>query len=89
MSADFTGLHDPDLDGHTVSLVATVHCYGLEDGKPESAYGFVALLRGRKTPDVAAALDGFDLELSRLGKDKTRVITRFHTDVDKSFLGKV
>jgi len=89
MSADFTGIHEPDLDGHRVALVATVHSYGLSDGDPEAAYGFVALLVNRKAAAVASALDDFDLELQRLGGDKSRSIVRFHTDVDKSFLGKV
>ena len=93
MSADFTGIHDPDLDGHRVALVASVHSYGRgdcdPDAVPEAAYGFVALLADRKTTAVAAALDNFDLELTRLGRDKDRSIIRFHTDVDKSFLGKV
>jgi len=91
MSADFTGIHEPDLDGHCVALVATVHSYGSLNiaGEPEAAYGFVSLLTNRKTATVAAALDGFDLELARLGRDKDRSIVRFHNDVDKSFLGKV
>jgi hypothetical protein len=89
MSADFTGIHDPDLDGHRVALVATVHSYGNANGDAEAAYGFVALLTNRKTATVAAALDDFDLELTRLGRSKDRSIIRFHTDVDKSFLGKV
>jgi hypothetical protein len=89
MSADFTGIHEADLDGHRVALVATVHSYGLQDSEPEAAYGFVALLTNRKTATVAAALDDFDVELARLGSSKERSIVRFHTDVDKSFLGKV
>ncbi len=89
ISADFTGIHAPDLDEHVVAVVATVHCYDTDENEPEAAYGFVALLSDRKTTKVAAALDGFDLELKRLGLDKARSIVRFHTDVDKSFLGKV
>jgi hypothetical protein len=49
----------------------------------------VKLLVRRNTESVAKALDSFDAELCRLGRDKSRCIVRFHTDVDKSFLGKV
>ena len=34
-------------------------------------------------------MEEFEAELKYLGKDKSRSIVRFHTDVDKSFLGKV
>jgi hypothetical protein len=81
MSADFTGIHDPDLDGHRVALVATVHSYG-SGTDSEAAFGFVALLVDRKTATVASALDDFDVQLTRLGSDKTRSVIRFHTDVD-------
>ena len=70
VSADFTGIHESDLDGHRVALVATVHSYGNDGEEPEAAYGFAALLVNRKTAAVAAALDDFDLELTRLGKRK-------------------
>jgi hypothetical protein len=43
----------------------------------------------RSAVATAKALDGFAAELKRLGKDKERAIVRFHTDVDKSFLGAV
>ena len=90
MSADFTGKCEDDVDGHSVALVACVH--GYTDGPPiqrEAAYGFVKLLVRRDTAAVAEALDSFEAELQYLGKDKDRAIVRFHTDVDKSFLGKV
>ena len=90
MSADFTGKCEDDVDGHSVALVACVH--GYTDGPPmqrEAAYGFVRLLVRRDTAAVAEALDSFEAELQYLGKDKGRAIVRFHTDVDKSFLGKV
>jgi len=90
MSVDFTGKSEADLDGHTVALVCCVH--GYTDEAPlarEAAYGFVKLLVKRDTASVAEALDAFDLELKLLGQDKSRAIVRFHTDVDKSFLGKV
>ena len=92
MSADFTGKAKADVDGHTVSLVACVIGFtddGPSDGGDEAAYGFVALLEKRDTKSVASALDEFDAELHRLGRDKSRAIVRFHTDVDKSFLGDV
>jgi hypothetical protein len=89
MSADFTGVHEPDLDGCRVALVATVHSYGGEVLEAEAAYGFVAMLPHRKTALVAEALDAFDGELTRLGRDRARCVVRFHTDVDKSFLGRV
>jgi hypothetical protein len=61
-----------------------------EDSHPDEAgYGFVALLQARTAAAVAEALDDFDRELHLLGKDKGRAIVRFHTDVDRSFLGKV
>ena len=90
MSADFTGKTEMDLDGHTVAIVCCVH--GYTDEEPlarEAAYGFVSLLVKRDTNSVAEALDAFDNELAQLGRDKSRTIVRFHTDVDKSFLGKV
>jgi len=90
MSGDFTGRHTPDLDGHTVALVCCVSGFTDEpDADAEAAFGFVRLLVSRDTDSVAQALDEFDAELSRLGKDKARAIVRFHTDIDKSFLGKV
>ena len=89
MSADFTGKGDPDVDGHPIALVACVHGYTDEPTTAEAAFGFVALLRHRTSKEVAAALDDFDAELQRLGKDKNRAIVRFHTDVDKSFLSEV
>lgn len=91
LSADFTGRHSPTVDGHTVSLVCVVHGYTDDDDShsAEAGYGFVALLRSRAAPAVAEALDSFDRELAALGKDKSRAIVRFHTDVDKSFLGEV
>jgi hypothetical protein len=90
MSADFTGKTEMDLDGHTVAIVCCVH--GYTDEEPlarEAAYGFVSLLVKRDTDSVAEALDAFDNELAQLGRDKSRTIVRFQTDVDKSFLGKV
>jgi hypothetical protein len=67
-----------------------VHSYGADgEEEKEAAFGFCSLLVRRTTAAVAAALDGFDAELTRLGRDKARSIVRFHTDVDKSFLGKV
>ena len=90
MSADFTGKSEADLDGNTVALVCYVH--GYTDEAPlarEAAYGFVKLLVKRDTASVAEALDAFDLALKLLGQDKSKAIVRFHTDVDKSFLGKV
>ena len=98
MSADFTGRTvDADVDGNHVALVACVLGFtddagdgpanGVED--QEAAYGFVALLPRRNTASVAQALDEFDAELHRLGRDKSRAIVRFHTDVDKSFMGEV
>ena len=91
MSGDFTGRHSATIDGQTVSLVCVVHGYtDDEDTHPDEAgYGFVSLLVARTAAAVAEALDGFDSELQRLGKDKARAIVRFHTDVDKSFLGKL
>ena len=89
MSAGFTGKCDPDVDGHPIALVACVHGYADEPTTAEAAFGFVALLRNRTSKETAAALDDFDAELQRLGKDKNRAIVRFHTDVDKSFLGLV
>jgi hypothetical protein len=38
---------------------------------------------------VAVALDQFEVELMRVGYGKSRVIVRFHTDIDKSFLARV
>jgi hypothetical protein len=90
LSADFTGRHAPDVDGHTVALVVTVHSYGtVPEGTPEDAYGFVALLKKRDSGAVSEALDQFDAELLRIGLDKGRVVARFHTDIDRSFLAKV
>ena len=98
MSADFTGRTvDPDVDGNHVALVACVLGFtdDVVDGQAENsedqeaAFGFVALLPKRDTASVAQALDEFDAELHRLGRDKSRAIVRFHTDVDKSFMGKV
>ena len=91
LSGDFTGKHSPTVDGHTVSLVCVVHGYtdDEESHADEAGYGFVALLVARTAAAVAEALDDFDLQLQLLGKDKSRAIVRFHTDVDKSFLGKV
>jgi hypothetical protein len=90
LGADFTGRHAGDVDGHTVALVATVHCYdSVPEGEDEAAYGFVALLVKRDASSVAVALDQFEAELARVGRDKGRSIIRFHTDIDKSFLAKV
>jgi hypothetical protein len=92
MAADFTGNHGPDPDGNTVALVATVICLSpgaSEEDELEAAYGFVRPLANRRTAAVAAAPDDFEVELLALGKDPARCIVRFHTDVDKSFMGKV
>ena len=89
LCADFTGKHEPTVDGETVALVACVFGYGDEPDEAEAAYGFVALLESRTAKATARALDLFDAELTRLGRDKSRAIVRFHTDVDRSFLGEV
>ena len=94
MAADFTGRHSPDVDGNTIALVATVICLSegaTEElgGESEAAYGFVRPLANRRTAAVASALDDFEVELLALGKDPSRCIVRFHTDVDKSFMGRV
>ena len=52
-SADFTGLHNSDIDGNTVTLVMDVH--GYSDEKPnyrEAAYGFVRQLVRRDSAAV-------------------------------------
>ena len=88
MSADFTGRHAEDVEGYTVALVCCVHGYEDEPDEAEAAYGFVALLKERTAAATAQALDEFDRLLKELGKDKSRQVVRFHTDVDSSFLGK-
>ena len=98
MSAYFTGRTvDADVEGNHVALVACILGFtddagdgptnGLDD--QEAAYGFVVLLPRRGTASVAQALDEFDAEQHRLGRDKSRAIVHFHTDVDKSFMGEV
>jgi hypothetical protein len=92
MSADFTGKEVPDIDGHTVALIACVHGFGndiMDPEEEEAAFGFVALLEKRTAAATAKALDEFDKELQLLGLDKGRCIVRFHTDVDRSFLAEV
>ena len=90
-SADYTGRRAPDVDGHTVALVVCVHSFDddTETHQDEAAYGFCALLENRTAKATARALDLLDAELQQLGRDKRRSIIRFHTDVDKSFLGAV
>ena len=81
-SADLTGLHSPDIDGHTITLVMTLFVHGYGDEKPnyrEAAYGSVKLLVRRDSTAVADALEEFESELYQMGKDKSRTIVRFHT----------
>jgi hypothetical protein len=91
MSADFTGRRQPDIDGHTVALLACVHSFCDDPGTHggEASYAFCALLVKRTAEATAKALDLFEAELQRIGKEKGRCVVRFHTDVDSSFLGAV
>ena len=90
LSADLTGRHKPDVDGNTVALVVTAHCFGtVPDTEKEEAYSFTALLPKRTAKAVAEVLDNVEAELLRLGVHKDRVVARFHSDADRSFLSQV
>ena len=55
LCADFTGKHEPTVDGETVALVACVFGYEDEPCEAEAAYGFVALLESRTAKATARA----------------------------------
>ena len=90
LSADLTGRHNPDVDGNTVALVITTHCFGtVPDAEKEEAYSFTALLPKRTAKAVAEILNNVEVELLRLDVHKDRVVTRFHSDADRSFRSQI